>query len=79
MKIVAIDFETADYGADSACALGIASIEDGVITRACSRLIRPPRRKFVFTYIHGITWDDVKSEAEFCDVWQGLPRPLDRC
>lgn len=72
MKIVAIDFETADYGADSACALGIASIEDGVITRAESRLIRPPRQKFVFTYIHGITWNDVKNEAEFGDVWHGF-------
>lgn len=69
MKIVAIDFETADFGADSACALGIVSIEDGKITKATSRLIRPPRKKFIFTYIHGITWDDVKGEADFAEVW----------
>jgi DNA polymerase-3 subunit epsilon len=69
MKIVAIDFETADFGADSACALGIVSIEDGQITRTDARLIKPPRDKFVFTYIHGITWDHVKGEAEFGDVW----------
>jgi DNA polymerase-3 subunit epsilon len=72
MKIVALDFETADYGADSACALGIVSIEDGEIARAQVRLIRPPRRQFVFTYIHGITWDDVKDEAEFGEVWDGF-------
>ena len=72
MKIVAIDFETADFGADSACALGVASIEDGVIARSESRLIRPPRDTFVFTYIHGITWNDVKNEAGFADVWHGF-------
>jgi DNA polymerase-3 subunit epsilon len=70
MKIVAIDFETADYGADSACALGIVSIEDGKIAKSEARLIRPPREKFVFTYIHGITWDDVSGEAEFGEVWE---------
>ena len=69
MKIVAIDFETADFGADSACALGIVSIEDGKIAKAEARLIRPPREKFVFTYIHGITWDDVKGEPDFGEVW----------
>ena len=72
MKIVAIDFETADFGADSACALGIVTIEDGEIARTEARLIRPPREKFVFTYIHGITWDDVRDEADFGDVWDDL-------
>lgn len=72
MKIVAIDFETADYGADSACALGIVSIEDGRIAKAEARLIRPPRDRFVFTYIHGLTWDDVKGEAAFGEVWDDL-------
>jgi DNA polymerase-3 subunit epsilon len=69
MKIVAIDFETADYGADSACALGIVSIENGEIVKAAARLIKPPRRQFVFTYIHGITWNDVKSAPGFGEVW----------
>ena len=33
MKLVAIDFETADYAADSACALGIVLIENGKIRK----------------------------------------------
>jgi DNA polymerase III subunit epsilon len=70
MKIVALDFETADYGADSACALGIVSIENGQITKSEARLIKPPRERFVFTYIHGITWDHVRGEADFGDVWE---------
>ncbi len=69
VKLVAIDFETADYGADSACALGIVKIENGSITKSGHRLIRPPRTRFYFTYIHGITWSDVAHEATFADVW----------
>jgi DNA polymerase III epsilon subunit-like protein len=33
MKLVAIDFETADRSADSACAIGIVSIEKGKIVK----------------------------------------------
>ncbi len=69
MKIVALDFETADYRADSACALGIVTIENGQIVKSDARLIRPPRRQFTFTYIHGITWNDVKNEPAFDEVW----------
>lgn len=72
MKLVAIDFETADYGADSACALGIVTIERGTIVRSGCRLIRPPRRDFAFTFIHGITWNDVAGEAVFAEVWDGF-------
>lgn len=72
MKLVAIDFETADYGADSACALGIVAIESEKITRKGFRLIRPSRRKFMFTYLHGISWLDVQHEAGFAEVWDGF-------
>jgi DNA polymerase III epsilon subunit-like protein len=33
MKLVAIDFETADRSPDSACAIGIVSIEKGKIAK----------------------------------------------
>ena len=72
MNILALDFETADYGRDSACALGLALIEDGAITERHSILIRPPRRSFTFTYIHGITWDDVKDKPTFAEHWGDL-------
>lgn len=67
-RIVALDFETADYGADSACALGMARIVDGRIAGTKAFLIRPPRRRFTFTYIHGLTWDDVKDASTFRDL-----------
>ena len=69
---VAIDFETADYGADSACAVGLVRVEDGRIVRRESRLIRPPRSEFAFTWIHGITWDDVRNQPTFGQVWPEL-------
>jgi DNA polymerase-3 subunit epsilon len=69
MKLVAIDFETADQSADSACAIGIVSVERGIITDKDFQLIRPPRRNFIFSYIHGITWADVQGQSAFIEVW----------
>jgi len=71
-SFVAIDFETADFGRDSACAVGLVRVENCRIIRRESRLIRPPRRDFVFTYIHGITWEDVAEAAPFGAVWPEL-------
>jgi DNA polymerase III epsilon subunit-like protein len=59
MKLVAIDFETADQSADSACAIGIVSIEKGKITKKGYRLIRPPRGisfSLISTAFHEPTW-----------------------
>jgi DNA polymerase-3 subunit epsilon len=69
LKLVAIDFETADCSADSACAIGVVTIERGRITQKGYQLIRPPRRNFVFSYIHGITWVDVMAQPSFIEVW----------
>jgi DNA polymerase-3 subunit epsilon len=69
---VALDFETADPGRDSACAVGIVRVENRRIVQSESRLIRPPRRDFVFTPIHGIRWDDVALAPRFDEVWPEL-------
>ncbi len=71
----AIDFETADYGRDSACAIGIVRVENERIVEREYRLIRPPRREFVFSYLHGITWEMVRSEPAFGQLWPEL-QPL---
>ncbi|MCX5796815.1 MAG: 3'-5' exonuclease [Elusimicrobia bacterium] len=65
----AIDFETADYGSDSACAVGVVRVKDGRIAKRFHRLIRPPRDRFIFTYIHGITWPQVCLEPSFAELW----------
>jgi DNA polymerase III subunit epsilon len=69
---VALDFETADYPRDSACALGLVRVENHQIVRRTYYLIRPPRKRFVFTYLHGITWEDVAGQPTFADLWPSL-------
>lgn len=71
-KFTAIDFETADYGRDSACAVGLARVEAGRVIKTAYSLIRPPRQDIRFTDIHGITWEDVEDEPPFGEVWPGL-------
>jgi len=69
MRFLAMDFETANYSPDSACALGLAIVENYKIVKKDSRLIRPPSEDFVFTYIHGIAWEDVMDEPDFGELW----------
>jgi DNA polymerase III epsilon subunit-like protein len=47
---VAIDFETADYGRDSACAVAVVRVEGLAIVDRAHYYIRPPRSRFVFSY-----------------------------
>ena len=74
---VAIDFETADNGRDSACAVALVRVERGQIVHRLCRRIRPPRREFIWTHLHGITWQDVATEPLFDGVWRDVERTLD--
>jgi DNA polymerase-3 subunit epsilon len=77
VRFAALDFETADYGRDSACALSIVTVENDSIIDAWTTLIRPPRRDFVFTYLHGIGWEHVKHSPSFGEAWPDIARKLD--
>lgn len=66
---VVMDFETSDYQRDSACAIGLAKVQGGTVTESFYSLIRPPRKRFYFTHIHGITWAQVAASPTFPDVW----------
>ncbi|MDP2207234.1 MAG: 3'-5' exonuclease [Bacteroidota bacterium] len=70
MNFLAIDFETADYQPDSACAVGLVRVENEKIVAREAYLIKPPRNTMVFTYLHGITMADVMSKPKFRDVWK---------
>lgn len=74
---VAIDFETADPQRDSACAVALVRVEDGRVTGRAAHLIRPPRREFMFTHVHGITWAKVQREPTFAELWPRLQPLLD--
>ncbi len=80
---VAIDFETADQGQDSACSVGLVRVENGVVVKKAVQLIRPPRladgdlftpapTEFMFTYIHGIKPDMVAEAPTFGEAWPKL-------
>ncbi len=66
---VAIDFETADEQPDSACAVALVRVVNDEITERTSFLIQPPRRDFVFTYLHGIAWSNVADQPTFGEWW----------
>lgn len=72
MMYTAIDFETADNGKDSACAVGLVKIKDNCIIDSFYRLIRPPRSWVKYAYFHGITWDMLKNQPTFSEQWQDI-------
>jgi DNA polymerase III subunit epsilon len=71
-RFIAIDFETANPEMSSACALGIAVVENLMIAEEFYTLIKPPVDYFKFTDIHGITWNDVKDKMTFNELWPGI-------
>jgi DNA polymerase-3 subunit epsilon len=73
---VAIDFETADPWRDSACAVGLVRVRCGEIVERSHFLIRPPRKLFYFTRLHGIAWDHVKDQPTFGELWPRLSEKL---
>jgi len=72
----AIDFETANYSPDSACAVGLVVVKGHRIVRREHHLIRPPDRWFAFTHIHGLTWDDVQDAPTFAELWPTLQEDI---
>ncbi len=76
-SFLAIDFETADQGADSACAVGLVRVEGDQITHRAVALIRPPRPDVVFTHVHGLTWSRLRGERPFRVVWPTLAPLVD--
>ncbi|MFH1878268.1 MAG: 3'-5' exonuclease [Candidatus Omnitrophota bacterium] len=65
----AIDFETSDYGRDSACAVAVVRVKGTAIIERTFSYIRPPRGNFDFTYLHGISWSHVASAPTFRELW----------
>lgn len=72
----ALDFETSDYGADSACAVGVILVKEGRIADRYSSLIRPPREDILFTAYHGLTWPLLENQPGFAEIWPELSARL---
>ena len=71
MDFIAIDFETANYAADSACAIGLVKCAGGEIVATKECLIRPPTLFFspFCVRIHGLTYRDVRDKPTFDVLW----------
>lgn len=69
---VAIDFETANRRANSACAIGLVRVEDGRIVEHTHHLIRPPENDFEHSWVHGITAEHVRSAPDFAALWPSV-------
>lgn len=76
MKLVAIDFETANPASQSACALGVTVFEEGVLVFCESWLIQPHPfyNSFYSSFIdiHGIHPRDVEDAPEFPVIFELL-------
>lgn len=74
MNFVTIDFETANYSRNSACAVGLVKFQGGQPTDNYYSLIRPPTLYIRpdFTDIHGLTADDVRDAPRFPKIWNDI-------
>lgn len=68
---VAIDFETANHYANSACSLAAVTVEGGTSVREAYTLIKPPFMRFdpMNVSIHGITEKEVAHKPTFDQLW----------
>lgn len=78
MNFVAIDFETANAGRDSACSVALVKVKNGKLYDSFYTLIRPPEMRFDQRNImvHGILPEDVRYSPTFADIYPELRERL---
>jgi DNA polymerase-3 subunit epsilon len=74
MRVVAIDFETANKSLLSPCSVGLARMEKGEIVDTFYTLLKPYHPYFDpdNIAIHGIKSEDVKEAPSFSEVWDDV-------
>lgn len=78
MTFTAIDFETATGAPESICAVGIVTVENGLIVEEYSTLIQPPNNEYWYRNImcHGIKPVQTLEAKTFDDVFPEIHRRL---
>jgi len=76
MTFTAIDFETANL--HHICAVGIVTVENGVITDEYYTLIKPPNNEYNWhtIQVHGITPEDTKKAPTFLEIYPEIKKRL---
>ncbi len=74
LTFTAIDFETANKYANSACSLAAVTVQDAKPVREAYTLIQPPFMVFSpdNIRIHGITPDQVAHKPKFDALWESV-------
>lgn len=77
-EFVAIDFETATGNSDSACAVGIVTMRQGVIVDEYYSLIQPPDNYYWYKNIeiHGITPQMTENVPGFYAIYPEVKKRL---
>lgn len=78
MNFTAIDFETATGYRHSACAVGIVTVENGVIAEQYCALIRPPDNDYwgMNIGVHGIRPEDTEDVPDFAGLYPEIHQRL---
>ena len=78
MTFTSIDFETATYKTHSACAVGIVTVEHGIIVEEFATLIQPPDNYYSYQNIrvHGITSKHTYNTGTFAGLYPEIYRRL---
>ena len=78
MNFIAIDFETATAKRNSACSVGIVTVENGLIVEEFHALIKPPHNEYNWhnIQVHGITERDTINSPIFVDVYPEIKKRL---
>jgi len=76
MTFTAIDFETASH--HHICAVGIVSVENGIITEEYHALIQPPNNAYFWRNIktHGLTEIDTRNAPAFDKIYPEIKKRL---
>ncbi|PCH75558.1 MAG: DNA polymerase III subunit epsilon [Flavobacteriaceae bacterium] len=78
MNFIAIDFETATSFRNSACAVGIVTVENGKIVEEFHTLIKPPNNEYNWrnVQVHGITSNDTRNAHSFAAIYPEIKKRL---
>jgi DNA polymerase-3 subunit epsilon len=76
MNFVSIDFETATADRNSACSVGIVTVENGEIVDEYYTLIQPPKNFYDWrtTRVHGLKAKHTKESPKFIDVYPEIKK-----
>lgn len=79
LNYIVIDFETANWNRNSACSVGLVRFINGIEKDSITALIHPVNSFFIQEWtdtIHGISFEDVKNEPRFPEIWKNKVLPF---